>query len=63
MYTIPMTRESFLVILGALVILSPFAGLPLSWLEWILPILGVIVIILGISLRRDRAARESQVSE
>jgi len=51
-----MSKEGTLMIVGVLVILAPFSGLPLSWLEWILPVLGVIVIIVGYLVRRDRHA-------
>jgi uncharacterized membrane protein YhaH (DUF805 family) len=54
-----MHRESFLMILAVLIMVSPFAGLPLSWLEWILPILGLFVLIIGISLRRVRDAKSA----
>ncbi|MBA3789265.1 hypothetical protein H0X32_02640 [Patescibacteria group bacterium] len=56
-----MKRESFLVLLGVLIILSPFSGLPLSWLTWVLLCMGVIVVIIGITLRRDRHDREVAV--
>jgi uncharacterized membrane protein YhaH (DUF805 family) len=54
-----MHRESFLIILAVLIMVSPFAGLPLFWLEWILPILGLFVLIIGISLRRVRDAKSA----
>ncbi len=47
-----MSRESFLVLLAVFVIVSPFAGLPLSWLQVLLPVLGGLILIIGISLRR-----------
>lgn len=56
-----MTRENVLILLGALVILAPFSGLPLSWLSFILPILGAGVVGIGILMRavRRRAASVS----
>jgi hypothetical protein len=53
-----MSRESFLIVLAVLVMISPFLGLPGSWLFWLLPVLGLFVLIIGISLRRDRHFRE-----
>jgi hypothetical protein len=52
-----MTRESFLILLGVLVALSPFSGFPLSWLAWILPILGILIVGVSITLRRARSLR------
>ncbi len=46
-----MTRSNALLLLGALVILSPFSGLPLSWLEWLLPVLGAVIAGIGYTLR------------
>ncbi|MDB5264447.1 MAG: hypothetical protein JWN64_18 [Parcubacteria group bacterium] len=46
-----MSRGSTLIFIGALVILSPFSGLPMSILSWVLPILGGLVAIVGASFR------------
>lgn len=52
-----MSRESILIVIAILVGVSPFAGLPLSWLSWILPLLALFILIIGVSLRRDRKSR------
>ncbi|KND49415.1 MAG: hypothetical protein AB203_04445 [Parcubacteria bacterium C7867-008] len=44
-----MSRERLLIIVGLLVVFSPFIGLPLAILVWVLPILGGIVTLIGIS--------------
>jgi len=49
-----MSRESVLILLAALVVVAPFSGLPVSWLEIILPVIGALVLLIGISLRRSR---------
>lgn len=49
-----MSRESLLILLGILVALSPFLGIPLSLLAWILPVLGLVTLGIGISLRTER---------
>lgn len=49
-----MSRESVLILVGALVILSPFVGLPLQVLAWVLPVLGLVVVGIGIALRSRR---------
>ncbi len=49
-----MSRESMLILLGILVMLSPFLGLPLSLLAWLLPFLGLVTLGIGISLRTER---------
>ncbi len=51
-----MARSSILILLGALVVLTPYLGLPYSWLMALLPILGVCVILIGITLRSKRRA-------
>lgn len=49
-----MSRESTLVLFGTLIILAPFSGLPLSWLQWLLPALGIIIAGIGYTLRARR---------
>jgi hypothetical protein len=49
-----MSRETTLIILALLTILSPFVGLPYSWLMVVVPLLGVGVLALGIILRIRR---------
>jgi uncharacterized membrane protein len=53
-----MSRESILILLGVLFILSPFVGLPLYVLAWVLPALGLAVAGIGVSLRSRRRHRE-----
>lgn len=48
-----------LMILGGVVLLSPFSGLPLSILTWILPLLGLAVLAIGFSYR-ERAEKLSE---
>lgn len=46
-----MSRSSAIIVLGALVIITPFAGIP-SWLSSIVfMILGILIITIGIFLR------------
>lgn len=52
-----MSRALILIILGGLVALTPFSGLPMTILSWILPVLGVLVLAIGISFKRERRAR------
>ena len=53
-----MSHVTTLILLGVLVFLAPFSGLPISWLSWILPILGLCVIVSGLSLRQSRVRAE-----
>ena len=46
-----MKRESILIILGVIILLAPFSGLPQAWLEFLLPALGLFVGGVGFSLR------------
>lgn len=47
-----MTREHILMVLGGLVLISPWSGLPLAWLEWVLLVLGLAIIVIVYSMRR-----------
>ena len=49
-----MSKETILVIVGILVVLSPFLGLPQSWLSLILPILGLVIISLAYLAMKGR---------
>ncbi len=49
-----MSRSTMLIVLGALVMVSPFSGLPLRILTWILPILGLIALGIGVSFHLER---------
>jgi hypothetical protein len=57
-----MSRPATLIVLGILIFLSPFSGLPLSWLSWILPILGLGVLVSGLSLRQARVRAERRAA-
>ena len=56
-----MTRESLLISLGALLALSPFLGLPYSWLMVIVPVLSIAVLVIGVTLRKKRHDALSRV--
>lgn len=47
-----MTLDALIMLLGAFVALLPFLGFPVSWDSVILVICGVLVIFLGIIVRR-----------
>jgi uncharacterized membrane protein len=49
-----MSRESLLVLLGVIIALSPYLGIPVVWLAVILPLLGVAIAVIGASLRARR---------
>ncbi|MBP9816777.1 MAG: hypothetical protein KBD05_02010 [Candidatus Pacebacteria bacterium] len=53
-----MSRAGTLILLGILIALTPFIGLPLSLLAWVLPILGLLVLLTGVALRRRMQAEE-----
>lgn len=52
-----MSREGIIMVLAVVVMISPFVGLPYSWLAWVLPIIGLALFALALSLRvrRQRA--------
>ncbi|MEA2701833.1 MAG: hypothetical protein QOE22_542 [Candidatus Parcubacteria bacterium] len=47
-----MNRENVLIVLGVLIGISPYLGVPLSMLGIVLPVLGLLVIAIGLMLRR-----------
>lgn len=51
-----MSRSLMLIVLGALIAVSPFSGLPMRILAFILPVLGLIAVAIGVSYRRRPAA-------
>ena len=58
-----MSRESILIALGVLIALTPYSGLPLSILAFVLPVLGLLVGAIGMTLRvrHTRAVRQAEV--
>ena len=57
-----MAREVTLIILGILVALSPYLGLPLRFLAVLLPIFGIGIVILGLAARAHMKRSRSAVS-
>lgn len=49
-----MSRSLMLIIAGALVTLAPFSGLPMAILAWILPVIGLVIVAIGVSYKRER---------
>lgn len=59
-----MKRFRTLIVLGTLVGISPFLGLPYEVLMWLLPILGVLVALSGIAASLgDTYEKTSQTHE
>ncbi len=57
-----MTRQRLLILLGALVAIAPFSGVPVSYLAWVLPLLGALTIAFSISLRKRTGVRSHESS-
>lgn len=61
-----MSRSLMLIILGALVFIAPFSGLPMNILAWILPVFGLALVAIGVAYRRNpptlRPAYEADTS-
>ncbi|HEV7121512.1 MAG TPA: hypothetical protein VGN56_01645 [Candidatus Paceibacterota bacterium] len=55
-----MSRERLLMLLGILVLVSPFVGLPLSLLAWVLPVLGGLVLGIGASYAMRKRMQHAQ---
>jgi hypothetical protein len=50
-----------LIVVGALVMLSPFSGFPLALLTWFYLFVGLVTVLIGVSFRlaRRRRARKN----
>lgn len=58
-----MSLGNILVLLGVLVLFTPFSGFPQSWLEFILPALGILVCAIGFRIRGHAVSNESPVAD
>ena len=58
-----MSRVQTLSLVGILVIASPFIGLPLSVLSYVLPVLGLAVVVIAISLRAPAKPQPSSYDQ
>ena len=56
-----MSRAGTLVLLGIIVAVAPFLGLPFYILSWVYPILGIMIVLTGLSLRLRRPREEPNV--
>lgn len=56
-----MSSSSALILLGILTILAPLSGLPESWITVLLALFGLIVALLGISLRSESVRRAKRM--
>lgn len=54
-----MTRESILVLIGILVALCPWSGIPLDWLRYALILAGLATAAIGWTLRERRVAADT----
>lgn len=48
-----MSKNSFLILLGALVVLTTFLGIPGSWKTIVFSVLGLLIIVTASLLRKD----------
>lgn len=63
LYTVSMTLDALIMLVGAIVAALPFLGFPHSWLQWLLFVAGVIVFALGIVVRRRLSQKKHQSDE
>lgn len=58
-----MSKEGVIAILGVLTAIAPFMGIPHSWLDFLYPVTGLVIMVLALILHRARrdahARRES----
>ena len=48
-----MSKNTAIIVTGALVLVTPYLGIPSDWKTVIFVAVGIIIIIIGLSLRRD----------
>ncbi len=53
-----MSSESTLILLGILVVITPYSGIPSFWYGYILPILGLFIMGIGFLFRTRRISSE-----
>ena len=51
-----MTLDSIIILIGALIVILPFLGFPPQWSAYMVAVLGLIVVALGIIVRRRGGA-------
>lgn len=54
-----MTLDTLIMLAGAFVAALPFLGFPASWDTWLLVIAGLVIIGLGIVVRRKEGERQT----
>lgn len=52
-----MSKEALVILFGALVGLMPYLGLPGSWRTVLLSVAGLVIVLLGVLLRREVLSR------
>lgn len=62
-YTFLMSRTSALILLGVLIILAPFSGLPIALRTLLMVIFGTIVLGIGLLLRAHEVKRSEPTVE
>ncbi len=58
-----MSSESTLILLGILVVITPYSGVPTFWYAYILPTLGIIIIGIGFLFRSRRVSHENNPTQ
>lgn len=57
-FTITVSRESLVFIIGVLVFVAPIIGVSPAWKDYVLIGLGIVLIVVGFSLRRSAYYRK-----
>ncbi len=58
-----MSREPLLIVLGLVVAVAPFVGLPLLWLSILFPVCGLLVALIGLTLARRKSLQRQSTYE
>ena len=62
-YTLAMSKETFVFVVGVTVFFNPFLGLPREYKEWILILCGLLLMIVGYRLRHSVFLRSIEHSD
>jgi|JI10StandDraft_1071094.scaffolds.fasta_scaffold179559_3 TRAP-type C4-dicarboxylate transport system permease small subunit len=55
-----MTREGMIIFLGIMTSIQLFIGLPLSLLQWTVPVTGVLITLIGLAQKKKRMQQQAQ---
>ena len=58
LFSFTVSRESLVFVLGLLVFIAPLIGVPPGWKDYALIVIGALLVLIGLSLRRSAYYRK-----